>query len=216
MVQRGNDRRRIFGGDDDRRYFRHLVLTCARPLHVAVHAYVLMDNHVHLLLTPAIDGAVGRFMQSVGVRYVGWFNRRYGRTGTLWESRYRATLVDADDYLFACHRYIEQNPVRAGLVPRAGDFAWSSYRANAEGACEPLLEPHPLYQALGASPARRQAAYRGLFAAPLGPIRLESIRRHTRCGQALGGSAFRAQIAHALDAARAPRERGTAHRATTP
>lgn len=194
VTQRGNDRRRIFGSDDDRRYYLHLVLSAAQRVGVAVHAYVLMDNHVHLLLTPGSDGATGRFMQSVGVRYVGWFNRRYGRTGTLWEGRYRASVIDADEYLLACQRYIELNPVRAGMVAGPAQFAWSSHAVNAGGNPETVLQPHAVYRALGPSAERRRNAYRQLFDTPFGTAQAAHIRRHTAYGWALGGAAFVARV----------------------
>ena len=141
IVQRGNNRGRIFGGDDDRRYFRQLVASAAAKHAVAVHAYVLMSNHVHLLATPAHDGGIGRLMQSVGVRYVHWFNRRYGRTGTLWEGRYRASVIEADRYLLACHRYIELNPVRASY---SGELAFVKLRYKAPGGKESTLIQTPV------------------------------------------------------------------------
>ncbi len=190
IVQRGNNRGRIFGGDDDRRYFRQLVASAAAKHAVAVHAYVLMSNHVHLLATPAHDGGIGRLMQSVGVRYVHWFNRRYGRTGTLWEGRYRASVIEADRYLLACHRYIELNPVRAGLVTQPDAYRWSSHRANAGGAPDALLEEHAVYLALGDTPARRRAAYRELFQQPVAWLALARIRHCTEQGWALGDGGF--------------------------
>jgi len=208
VVQRGNNRGRIFGGDEDRRYFRKLLASAAAKYGVAIHAYVLMGNHVHLLATPSRDGGVGRLMQSVGVRYVHWFNRRYGRTGTLWEGRYRASVVDADRYLLACHRYIELNPVRAALVARPGEYRWSSHRANAVGAPDALLEEHAVYLALGDTPARRRAAYRELFEQPVAWFALARIRHCTEQGWALGDGRFLDRL-NALGARRAePLPRG--------
>ncbi|MCB1747860.1 MAG: transposase [Gammaproteobacteria bacterium] len=180
VVQRGNNRHAIFVADADRRFFLAALRLAATRNDVAIHAYVLMDNHVHLLATPACPGAVGRMMQSTGVRYVAWFNRRYGRSGTLWEGRYRAIVIERDDYLLACHRYIELNPLRAGLVARPGAFGWSSYAANADGIPDPLVTPHPIYLALAASAARRRAHYRALFEVALDPPMLAGLRGGAR------------------------------------
>ncbi|MGE0484638.1 MAG: transposase [Gammaproteobacteria bacterium] len=168
VIQRGNDRRPIVVSDDDRTFLIGALALATTRAPVAIHAYVVMDNHVHLLVSPLEAGNLGRMMQSVGVRYVAWFNRRYGRSGTLFESRYRASLIEDDNHLLACQRYIEMNPVRAGIVSRPAAFCWSSHRANAYGRCDPLVVPHPTYMALGGDVRRRTRRYRSLFGTPMG------------------------------------------------
>ena len=157
-----------------------------------------MINHVHLLVTPSSDMAVSKVMQAVGVRYVQHFNKTYGRTGTLWEGRYRSTLVDAEDYLFACYRYIELNPVRAGLVSHPGDYAWSSHAANALGTGDPLVVPHERYRALDTDAGDRLRAYRALFQTGLSDSILDEIRVATNTGWVLGSKRFREEVAALL------------------
>jgi len=155
----------------------------------AIHAYVFMTNHVHLLMTPAADAAIGKAMQSIGRRYVHHFNTRYVRTGTLWEGRYKATVVDSEAYLITCYRYIELNPVRAGMVHDPRDYPWSSHRANALGGSDPLVTPHDVYLALGSKATPREAAYRALFGAELAPRRLPRFgTRRTTGGRSEGTS----------------------------
>ena len=131
-----------------------------------LHAYVQMTNHVHLLLTPPAPDAVSQLVISLGRRYVQYINKSYRRTGTLWDSRYKSSLVQADTYLLLCQRYIELNPVRAAMVDDPAHYRWSSYRANGLGQADPLLTPHPVYAGLGARQADRLAAYRALFSRP--------------------------------------------------
>jgi len=194
VVQRGNNKGRIFCAEDDHRFFRECLLSATNEFGCLVHAYVLMSNHVHLLMSPNESASIARTMQAVGRRYVPRFNRRYGRTGSLWEGRYRATVVDSEQYLFTCHRYIELNPVRAGLVAEASSYRWSSFRANALGEYDELVSPHELYWALAGSPPRRQEAYQAFFKSPVADPELERIRDATRNGWALGDTAFRAQV----------------------
>jgi len=195
VTQRGNNRSVMFAARSDYHFFLECLRTACERHHCHVHAYVLMTNHVHVLLTPLRSASIPRVMQSVGRRYVGYFNRQYGRTGTLWEGRYHATLVDSERYLLACHRYIEFNPVRAAMVADPGDYAWSSYCANALGAFDPLVTPHPSYRALGSDHRSRQAAYRRAFAREVGEPALAEIRRATSSGWALGGDRFCDEIA---------------------
>lgn len=180
VVQRGNDRRAIFLDDDDRsRYLDYLVEAAARH-ECAIHCYVLMGNHVHLLTTPANADALPRMMQSVGIRYVRYFNTTHERTGGLWESRYRASLVNTDDYLQTCYRYIELNPVRAKLVADPADWPWSSHRRHAFGAPDRVVSVHSYYDDLGASAEHRRSRYRGWFRDALTEKELETIRESTR------------------------------------
>lgn len=131
---------------------------------VAVHAYVLMSNHVHILATPEDAGGVSRMMQQLGRKYVSYFNKAHARTGTLWEGRFRASMIESLRYLFACYRYIELNPVRAGLVSSPAEYEWSSYRTNAFARHNDLVKPHRAYLGLGGDSATRCDSYRRLFA----------------------------------------------------
>jgi putative transposase len=186
IVQRGNNRATTFRSPDDFRFYKHALEEASRAAGCAIHAYVLMSNHVHLLATPEEPDGAARMMQSVGRRYVRFFNDRSGRTGTLWEGRYRSALVDSARYLFACSRYIELNPVRAGMAHRAAEYPWSSFGQNAGAVADPIVTPHALYLALGATPAQRRAAYRALFARALPAEDLVAIRRATRRGTVAG------------------------------
>jgi putative transposase len=175
VVQRGNDRSAIFRDDRDRRYYLEWLRKGAREFGVALHAYVLMSNHVHLLASPADEDSVPRMMHSLG-RYVGWFNYTHDRTGTLWEGRYRSTLVDTDAYLLACMRYVELNPVRAGMVARPADYPWSSHRSNALSTFDPLVASHPLYEQLAATPEARRVAYARWCTLEIDEVELRAIR----------------------------------------
>lgn len=208
LIQRGNNRQVIFADNDDFACFRDWLIDAARREGLAVHAYVFMTNHVHLLATPSSAPAAGRTLQSVGRRYVQYFNRRYGRTGTLWEGRYKATVIDAESYLLACSRYIELNPVRAGMVAHPRDYRWSSYRVHADGSNDELITEHQIYRRLGATADARQAAYRMLFRAALGETLLNEIRDATNKGWALGNDRFRGEIARLAGRRAAPECRG--------
>jgi putative transposase len=166
-VQRGNNRQAVFFGDDDQRGYLEWLSEPATTHGCAIPAYVLMNNHTHLLMTPVERRSVSDTLQALGRRFVPYINHSYGRTGTLWEGRFKANRLQEDAYPLTCHRCIELNPVRAGMVDDPADYRWSSYRANALGEDNPLLHAHPLYSALGADDAGRHAAYRELFAAGL-------------------------------------------------
>ena len=195
VIQRGNNRTPCFNAISDYRAYRGFLEDACAEHQCAVHAYVLMTNHVHLLVTPEKHGGVGKVMQSVGRRYVGRFNSVYQRTGTLWEGRYRATVVDDQAYLFACYRYIELNPMRAGLAEYPRDYRWSSYSANAHGAPDHLVTPHAEFVALGSHAEERQAAYRAMFATELSERMLTEIRLATNKAWALGKTPFRVHLA---------------------
>lgn len=199
VVERGNNRLPCFLDDDDRRFYLAYLHSCLKAEDCALHAYVLMDNHVHLLLTPAVAGAVSRLIRNLGGRYSARFNARHERTGSLWEGRYRACLVDSDRYLLACHRYVENNPVRAGMVTRAAEFPWSSYRANALGASDPLLTPHPALTALGPDVESRCRAYRLFFATDLPGEQQDNMRLHLRQRAAWGSDAFQREVAARIE-----------------
>ena len=186
VIQRGNNRQRIFFADADYQLYRHWLGEAAAQYGCAIHAYVLMPNHVHLLLTPRSAESLPRLMQSLGRRYVRYVNAARRRTGTLWEGRYRAAPIDSERYLLACCRYIELNPVRARLARRPQDYRWSSYRALALGQADALVTPHALHQALGATQAARHDAYRALFREVLDEDLVEALRAATQGGWALG------------------------------
>lgn len=210
VIQRGNNRTPLFAKPADYSAFRRCVTTACTEHGCQVHAYVLMTNHVHLLVTPRDASGVGKAMQSVGRRYVAYFNAVYRRTGTLWEGRYRAAPVDTEQYLLACYRYIELNPVRAGLVADPVDYPWSSYRANAFGQFDALVKPHERYCSLGADPVSRRAAYRALFEHGLDDALLHEIREATNKRWGLGSARFREGIAALLARRAQPLPRGGA------
>lgn len=202
VVQRGNNRAACFFADSDLAFYANQLRILAPRFECAVHAYVLMTNHVHLMLTPqGIDGAP-LLMKHLSQRYVQYVNRVYGRTGTIWEGRYHSCLTQSELYVLACYRYIELNPVRARMVVGPRDYRWSSHRANAFGAASPLIEPHEEYLRLGRTSADRRAAYRLLFEDTIGsapeaePTR--RIREATMGNVALGDTRFQAQIAATL------------------
>ena len=200
IIQRGNNRQACFFDDADYLFYLDCLQSAADNAGCDVHAYVLMTNHVHILATPRRGHAVSRMMQSVGRRYVRHINTRYRRTGTLWEGRYRASLVEAERYLLTCYRYIERNPVRArNLAQAPADYRWSSYHANALGRGDAWLTPHPTYSALGRTPAERRACYRALFDQALPAAALDEVRQSTNQGVVLGGETFRQRIEAALD-----------------
>ena len=195
VIQRGNDRAPIFGCPDDLAFFRERVEHGVREHDVALHAYVFMTNHIHLLATPGTATSLPKMMQGIGRVYVQYFNSRYRRTGTLWEGRYKAAIVDDERYLLTCMRYIELNPVRAGVVASPAGYLWSSHRANACADVDSLIRPHPVYHQLGESAETRQAAYRELFRSSIAQDELCAIRDATQNAWALGGAAFREKIA---------------------
>lgn len=193
IVQRGNNRSRCFFEDVDYLSYLHWLRTSAMSAEVRIHAYALMPNHVHLLASPGKDDAIARMMQCLGRNYAGSINKRYGRTGTLWEKRYRANLVETETYLLEVYRYIDLNPVRAGLVNDAKDYRWSSARANL-GLERQFIVMHPLFENLGADKTERAAGYRALLGEASGSDCVERIRSALSTGQALGSTAFRDQI----------------------
>jgi putative transposase len=208
VIQRGNDRGAIFFRPEDYARYRTLLGEAARHHGCAIHAYVLMTNHVHVLLTPGVGGSVSRLMQWLGTRYVRHVNTAHQRTGTLWEGRFLSAPIEGEAHLLACYRYIELNPVRAGMVAAPGDYPWSSYRAHAEGAADLLIADHPLFVALGADAAERQAAYRALFAEVLSEDWVTGLRAATNGGWAFGGDRFKEQIAVAARRRVAPLPKG--------
>jgi putative transposase len=198
LIQRGNNRAACFVDDVDRKCYLAALLHASERARCAIHAYVLMTNHAHLLVTAGEARAPARMMQALGRNYVRYFNERHGRTGTLWEGRYRSSLIDSERYFLQCSRYIETNPVRAGLVRSPADYPWSSFGSNAEGRPNPLLRLHPLYLALGRSVSMRREAYGALFGTPLAPPELDAIRRATNQGLVLGFDDRRAELERKL------------------
>jgi putative transposase len=198
LIQRGNNRQACFFADEDYQFYLHHLDELARKFGCAVHAYVLMTNHVHLLLTPQQNDSASLLMKHLGQRYVQYINRSYRRSGTLWEGRFRSSIAQSESYVLQCYRYIELNPVRASMVTHPRDYRWSSHACNAEGKFSPLLTPHALYQALGKDENARRKVYNALFQNELDPETITAIRRATNGNYALGSTAFVAQIAEAL------------------
>ncbi|HEX7981548.1 MAG TPA: transposase [Gemmatimonadaceae bacterium] len=186
VIQRGNNRTPCFVDDEDRERYLAALRHASDRARCAIHAYVLMSNHAHLLVTAADAFAPARMMQTLGRKYVRYFNERHGRTGTLWEGRYRSGLIDSERYFLHCSRYIEMNPVRAGIVNEPGAYRWSSFRSNAQGEFDALVHPHPVYLALARGSSARRDAYRALFDTPLDWTVLDAIRRATKRGVVLG------------------------------
>lgn len=190
ILQRGHNRHACFVEANDFGFYLSLLKQFSLEHGCQLHAYVLMTNHFHLLATPERTDSASEMMRSVNQRYVQSINRRLGRTGSLWEGRFRSSLVDSESYLFICHRYIEMNPVRARMVAFPGQYPWSSHRANAEGAPSCLLTAHPLFRDLGRDPAERQKQYRSMFNTPLSLLQLEAVRRAIKSDRPLGGKGF--------------------------
>lgn len=198
IVVRGVDRQPCFFASSDRRLYLALLREAAARCGVAVHAYVLMTNHVHLVATGQASGALSAMMQIVGVRYVRRINDAHSRTGTLFEGRFRSSLVQSERYLLACMRYVELNPVRAAMVGRAEDYPWSSYRSNAGFEHAGWLAPSDEYLRLGDTAAARGSAWRDLVAMALGDDELASIRKHVNANRVLGGERFQNELATML------------------
>ena len=207
VIQRGNNRQTVFVDDEDRARYLGMLRDGLREQRVGMHAFVLMDNHVHLLLTPGEGAALSRLMQRLGTRYAGWFNHRHGRTGALWEGRFRSSLLETDAYLLVCMRYIENNPVRAAMVERAEDFRWSSARHHVGRLTDPLITDHSLYWGLGNTPFEREAAYRAFLNDGL-PDETGHLSRSFLGGRALGSSAFLDRMSQDAGRRLAPGKRG--------
>ena len=208
VIQRGNNRETLFRQITDYQIYLDWLKEAAQRHECAIHAYVLMTNHVHLLVTPTDEESLPKTLQSLGRRYVQYFNTTHQRTGTLWEGRYRATLIESETYLFTCSRYIELNPVRAEMVSQPQDYRWSSYAYHATGQLNPLLTPHPLYQRLGSTAEARQQAYRALFRHHLSGETLDAIREATNKAWVLGNDTFKDRLAKKLERRVSPLPRG--------
>lgn len=190
VIQRGNNRQAIFADRADYQMMLDLLDESARRFGVAIHAYVLMDNHFHLLATPQTTEGLPQMMQAVGRRYVRYFNDRHQRTGTLWEGRYKSTLIQTERYLLACMAYIDLNPVRAGMVAQPRDYPWSSHAHYIGLAQDRLLTPHPLVWALGNTPFAREAAYADLVQAGISTGQQQVLTDSALRGWALGEPEF--------------------------
>ena len=190
VVQRGNNRAACFFGDVDRRFYLKCLAQAAVDRGCEIHAYVLMSNHVHLLVTPSRPGAIGTMMQDLGRRYVRVINTIHQRTGTLWEARYRSSLIDSENYFLACQRYIELNPVRAGMVCDAALYPWSSHLHYAVGRPDAMLVEHSVYSSLGSTAAERSARYLELCGTGLDDRVIAAIREAINTDSALGTETF--------------------------
>lgn len=198
IIQRGNNRQVCFASDEDLATYANLLGEYADEFGVALHAWVFMTNHVHLLVTPLQENGVSKMMQSLGRRYVRYFNRAYRRSGTLWEGRFKSSLVQSETYLLVCQRYIELNPVRAGMIDDPADYLWSSYQAHALGRKISMHSEHAEFLALGSSSVERQAAYRELFRAHVDDDLITDIRASVNKGLALGSERFKDEIERLL------------------
>jgi len=198
IIQRGNNRQVIFAAEADYQFFRDALIEAAKQYGLMIHAYVWMTNHIHLLATPLFENSVSKVFQSVGRKYVQYFNFTYKRSGTLWEGRYRATIVDSERYLLTVMRYIELNPVRAGMCKHPSEYPWSSYAFNALGIVglnTQWLQPHEEYLRLGVGLAEQQMHYQALFNCEIAKDDLVNIRESTHKGWALGGDKFKSALA---------------------
>ncbi len=194
VIQRGNNRQPIFASVADREFLLELLYDNAQRFEVAVHAYVLMDNHFHLLATPAGIDSLPKMMQALGRRYVRFFNSAHARSGTLWEGRYKSTLIQTDLYLLACMAYIDLNPVRAGMVTLSQDYPWSSHAHYMGLRADRLITPHALYWELGNTPFAREAAYSELVRAGVNVTQQTALTESALRGWALGEPDFLGEL----------------------
>lgn len=209
VILRGNNRQAIFYSDLDRQQMLAMLAEVSTQYSVAIHAYVLMDNHFHLLLTPPAADALSRMMQALGRRYVGWFNARHQRSGTLWEGRFRAGLIEGERHLLACMRYIELNPVRAGLCAEPAQWPWSSAAHHLGVTRQPLITEHGQYWSLGNTPFEREHAYREFLAQGVPSQEQFQYTEAVLRGRPVGSPAFLKPLAtdHAKVVTQRPRGR---------
>src|SRR5688500_12717355 len=208
VILRGNNRTEIFCTEADYRFYLDKLRLACEKHGCDIHAYVLMTNHVHLLLTPQKEQSLSNALQMLGRYYVQYFNYCYQRTGTLWEGRYKATLIDTERYLLMCMRYIELNPVRANMVSHPSEYVWSSYRYNALGQANTLICKHIEYQKLGKTKEEQQSAYRQLFRIHIEDKTLEVIRDVTNKAWVLGNDRFKNSIEQKLERRVVPSRKG--------
>jgi putative transposase len=198
VIQRGNNHLPCFFAEDDYRFYLNCLDEGRQKYNVSVHAYVLMTNHVHLLMTPMDMTGISRLMQSIGRRYVQYINYTYRRSGTLWEGRHKASLIQAENHLLTCYRYIEMNPVRAQMVEHPGDYPWSSYRHHAYGEQNPIISDHSLYNELDNNKKSRLACYRELFLTDIEKEALQAIRKAINFSMPLGNNRFQEEVEEVL------------------
>jgi len=208
VIQRGNNREACFFEERDYKVYLSKLEEYSRKLEVAVHSFVLMTNHVHLLLTPREGDGVSRLMQSLGRYYVRYINHKYQRSGTLWEGRYKSTIINSEQYLLTVSRYLELNPVRAEMVEQPGEYPWSSFRRNAMGTPIKLITPHEVYLALAKTDKTRQKRYLALFEQELSNYTLEEIRGSVNRSWVLGDDKFKKQIEKKTGRRTTPVQRG--------
>jgi putative transposase len=208
IVQRGNNREACFFAEEDYQSYLHWLREALAEYECSLHAYALMTNHVHLLLTPKRAELIPRLLMSVGRRYVQYINHTYKRSGALWDSRYKSSLIHADSYLITCMRYIELNPVRAAIVDDPAHYRWTSYRHNGLGQADSRITEHALYRSLGATGKERLAAYRALIRHALDHEAIDNIRLAVNQNQPLGTSRFYAKIERLTGERREARPRG--------
>jgi putative transposase len=214
IVQRGNNRAACFLGDIDRRFYLKCLAETARRRGCAIHAYALMTNHVHLLVTPDAPGAASAMLQDVGRRYVRIVNEAHGRTGTLWEGRFKSNLIDSETYLLTCHRYIELNPVRAGIVAKPSDYPWSSHTYYSSGRPNPLISEHQAYLSMGTTHESRRIAFLSLFGNPVDESDLKRLRTAVNKGWAIGSEQFLDRIEAMAGRSVRPARRGRPRKQT--
>ena len=208
IIQRGNNRQPVFFKEEDYRAYLDWLADVSAEHGLRIHAYALMTNHVHLFATPGTAESIPHTMQKLGRLYVRAVNRAYGRTGTLWEGRYRATVVEAESYALTLMRYIEMNPVRAGIVTQPRNYRWSSFARNGLGKEDKVVTPHDIYNSLGRTDEARQDSYRSMFRAALGDEKLAIIRAGTNAGWAIGGERFANKVAAKAGRRANPLQRG--------
>jgi putative transposase len=212
LIQRGHNRNACFFCEDDFQYYLRWMMRFAKEAGCEIHAYVLMTNHVHLALTPHDTGGLALLMKMLNQRYVAHINKKRNWTGTLWEGRFRSCLIFDQSYFLTCMRYIELNPVRAGMVGHPRDYPWSSYRANADGAYNPCITPHAIYKALGNTEADQRSAYRTIVLSQEDEIATDNIRRATNGNFVLGETISTEELATALGRRITPGKRGRPHK----
>jgi putative transposase len=216
VIQRGNDRQLIFREEEDYQRFCVWLKECAKYYQVTIHAYVLMPNHIHLLATPSDSNGLAQMMQKLGRFYVPWFNNKYQRYGSLFQGRFRTSLVDSDRYFLICSRYIELNPVRAQLAASPLDYPWSSYAHHAGVRVDPLVTDHLLYWSLGNTPFQREAAYIDLVEQGMSEDELDIINLAVLKGQPLGSDAFKTELERKTNRQILPAKRGRPFKTTAP
>jgi len=215
IIQRGHDRQLIFRDESDCQKFLAWLREASRQFKVAIHAYVLMSNHIHLLASPSDAQGLARMMQWVGRYYVPYFNHKYGRTGTLWQGRFKTSVIESERYFMLCSLYIEMNPVRAGMVSHPSKYPWSSYAHHTGDKTDSLIAGHSLYWALGNTPFEREAAYRQLMAQGIPRGDEENLTRAVLKGLALGSEQFQIGLEKQTSRRVRPAKKGRPFKRTT-